>query len=489
MPLRGMEPAPEEDADRDAAPAEGQPPPSADGMVLSRTQSPRAAEALGLAGEEARKKDAALEQAAAEATLEEQLQRDIDAVQREIESATPRASAAPEPRALEEQTPEQLHLQALGAEESRLVELIASLQQQTSQAESVLQGVRSRMAELRHEQEQRARAEGEEGVPRGSDHRADRERVAGEPEAEEAKEDDDVDAQSATASMDGDSDHATDASSGSDDGDCESGDGSGSDGSSNSSSGSGSSSSDDDFGAPEPSIFNVRLVRAPGRRQPQPRTRLEVSARGLSIGRRLPGVTTGEPTEIEGWGWSHIKSWEKTPSGVNFNVTGIGTFAFGTVRAGAILGAVSQQIEYLVALRDANPEYKAQARRRQQAAQLAALGADQAEAEKAMAETGDFCVAASVLGIQNEVGRFVRSPVGLPNRSNDCFWLSTVQCLRHLPGFAQAVTGSVESALLRPPRNVAHALANLFLRMERQHEEQCLPLRDRSEFLTGIEPN
>ena len=150
---------------------------------------------------------------------------------------------------------------------------------------------------------------------------------------------------------------------------------------------------------------------------------------------------------------------------------------------------VSQQIEYLVALRDANPEYKAQARRRQQAAQLAALGADQAEAEKAMAETGDFCVAASVLGIQNEVGRFVRSPVGLPNRSNDCFWLSTVQCLRHLPGFAQAVTGSVESALLRPPRNVAHALANLFLRMERQHEEQCLPLRDRSEFLTGIEPN
>ena len=156
---------------------------------------------------------------------------------------------------------------------------------------------------------------------------------------------------------------------------------------------------------------------------------------------------------------------------------------------GAILGAVNQQIEYLVALRDANPEYKVQARRRQQAAQLAALGADQAEAEKAMAETGDFCAAASVLGIQNEVGRFVRSPVGLPNRSNDCFWLSTVQCLRHLPGFAQAVTGSVESALLRPPRNVAHALANLFLRMERQHEEQCLPLRDRSEFLTGIEPN
>ena len=344
-----MEPAPEEGApeeaaDRDAAPAEGQPPPSADGMVLSRTQSPRAAEALGLAGEEARKKDAALEQAAAEATLEEQLQRDIDAVQREIESATPRASAAPEPRALEEQTPEQLHLQALGAEESRLVERIASLQQQTSQAESVLQGVRSRMAELRHEQEQRARAVGEEGVPGGSDHRADRDRAAGESEAEEAKGDD-VDAQSATTdSMDGDSDHAADASSGSDgDGDHEKdagggggdsdGDGSGSDGSSSGSSGS-SSSDDDDFGAPEPSIFNVRLVRAPGRRQPQPRTRLEVSARGLSIGRRLPGVTTGEPTEIEGWDWSHIKSWEKTPSGVNFNVTGIGTFAFGTVRAG-----------------------------------------------------------------------------------------------------------------------------------------------------------
>ena len=336
--------APEEAADRDAAPAEGQPPPSADGMVLSRTQSPRAAEALGLAGEEARKKDAALEQAAAEATLEEQLQRDIDAVQREIESATPRASAAPEPRALEEQTPEQLHLQALGAEESRLVERIASLQQQTSQAESVLQGVRSRMAELRHEQEQRARAVGEEGVPGGSDHRADRERAAGGSEAEEAKGDD-VDAQSATTdSMDGDSDHAADASSGSDgDGDHEKdagggggdsdGDGSGSDGSSSGSSGS-SSSDDDDFGAPEPSIFNVRLVRAPGRRQPQPRTRLEVSARGLSIGRRLPGVTTGEPTEIEGWDWSHIKSWEKTPSGVNFNVTGIGTFAFGTVRAG-----------------------------------------------------------------------------------------------------------------------------------------------------------
>lgn len=38
-----------------------------------------------------------------------------------------------------------------------------------------------------------------------------------------------------------------------------------------------------------------------------------------------------------------------------------------------------------------------------------------------------------------------RSPVGLPNRCNDCFWLAALQCLRHTPGFQEAVSSSLEA--------------------------------------------
>jgi ubiquitin C-terminal hydrolase len=135
-----------------------------------------------------------------------------------------------------------------------------------------------------------------------------------------------------------------------------------------------------------------------------------------------------------------------------------------------------QQINYVLALQQADPAREA---RQHSVRQLTALGVHQTDAVEALkAAGGDFRQAAQALDFDLQVAsRFVRAPIGLPNRSNDCFWLATVQCLRHVPGFAQTVTACTERALQRPPLNVAHALANLLLRMERQREADYLSLR------------
>eukprot|EP01043_Picozoa_sp_COSAG02_P050030 COSAG02_NODE_5092_length_4640_cov_3.630478_2_plen_558_part_00 len=140
-----------------------------------------------------------------------------------------------------------------------------------------------------------------------------------------------------------------------------------------------------------------------------------------------------------------------------------------------------RQINFILAAQKADPARVAHDRAVQH---LMMLGVNQTEAAAVVTITkGDFRAAAQALDFQLRVARSVRAPIGLPNRSNDCFWLATVQCLRHLPGFAQTVTMSTENALQRPPVNVAHALANLLLRMERQREadhlsSRCLELID-----------
>jgi len=56
--------------------------------------------------------------------------------------------------------------------------------------------------------------------------------------------------------------------------------------------------------------------------------------------------------------------------------------------------------------------------------------------------------------------------VGLPNRGNDCFWLAAVQCLRHTPGFAAAISGALDAP--EPPEpDLAGALARLLQAMDR----------------------
>lgn len=45
--------------------------------------------------------------------------------------------------------------------------------------------------------------------------------------------------------------------------------------------------------------------------------------------------------------------------------------------------------------------------------------------------------------------------VGLPNRSgSDCFWLSTLQCIRHAPGYVDSLRQCTAAAAEQPVRNI-----------------------------------
>lgn len=176
-------------------------------------------------------------------------------------------------------------------------------------------------------------------------------------------------------------------------------------------------------------------------------------------------------------------------TGIQFAITGVGTYSFRTTKVDEIIEAVMQQINYILAAQKADPAQEARLRVTQQ---LIRLGVHQREASAvAEATNGDFRAAAQALDFELDVAQYVRAPIGLPNRCNDCFWLATVQCLRHLPGFARAVTTSMETALQRPPVNVAHALANLLLRMERQRDADYLSSRcpELGDFIGTCERN
>jgi len=69
-------------------------------------------------------------------------------------------------------------------------------------------------------------------------------------------------------------------------------------------------------------------------------------------------------------------------------------------------------------------------------------------------------------------------PVGLPNRGADCFWLATLQCLRHTPGFLAALSDSVPSGPhATGASNLAEALAGLLRAMEiAEIDRSSLPL-------------
>lgn len=54
----------------------------------------------------------------------------------------------------------------------------------------------------------------------------------------------------------------------------------------------------------------------------------------------------------------------------------------------------------------------------------------------------------------------VSRPVGLPNRQNDCFWLATLQCLRHTPGFVEALAPA-SPAPSTSAANLLEAVAHL----------------------------
>eukprot|EP00927_Polykrikos_kofoidii_P028229 TRINITY_DN24688_c0_g1_i1.p1 TRINITY_DN24688_c0_g1~~TRINITY_DN24688_c0_g1_i1.p1 ORF type:complete len:674 (+),score=85.72 TRINITY_DN24688_c0_g1_i1:114-2135(+) len=61
----------------------------------------------------------------------------------------------------------------------------------------------------------------------------------------------------------------------------------------------------------------------------------------------------------------------------------------------------------------------------------------------------------------------VGRPVGLPNRSNDCFWLAALQCLRHSPNFPRVLSAALPASHLNTqPQNLNQALAKLLLSME-----------------------
>jgi len=64
-------------------------------------------------------------------------------------------------------------------------------------------------------------------------------------------------------------------------------------------------------------------------------------------------------------------------------------------------------------------------------------------------------------------------PVGLPNRSCDCFWLATMQCLRHTSGFLGALSGSVVDDG-RPVANLAQAVAGLLRAMQLADPGGCV---------------
>eukprot|EP00929_Paragymnodinium_shiwhaense_P079118 TRINITY_DN41133_c0_g1_i1.p1 TRINITY_DN41133_c0_g1~~TRINITY_DN41133_c0_g1_i1.p1 ORF type:complete len:574 (+),score=146.09 TRINITY_DN41133_c0_g1_i1:126-1847(+) len=86
----------------------------------------------------------------------------------------------------------------------------------------------------------------------------------------------------------------------------------------------------------------------------------------------------------------------------------------------------------------------------------------------------------------------VGRPVGLPNRSNDCFWLAALQCLRHAPGFTAAMSLALPRSDDDTPENLVEAVALLFAKMEAAEQEgklqeDCPVLRDlRSELMKAL---
>eukprot|EP01050_Picozoa_sp_SAG11_P026484 SAG11_NODE_6355_length_1329_cov_1.760163_1_plen_245_part_00 len=58
--------------------------------------------------------------------------------------------------------------------------------------------------------------------------------------------------------------------------------------------------------------------------------------------------------------------------------------------------------------------------------------------------------------------------VGLPNRSCDCFWNATLQCLRHTPKLQRIILESSQPRPgVLPGKNLLHAFANLLLCMDK----------------------
>lgn len=172
-----------------------------------------------------------------------------------------------------------------------------------------------------------------------------------------------------------------------------------------------------------------------------------------------------------------------------FAITEVGSYDFRTKKADEIVEATMRQINFILAARNAEP---ARVAHDQAIKHLMLLGVSQRRAAEVVELTkGDFRAAAQELNFELQVATSVRAPIGLPNRSNDCFWLATIQCLRHLPRFARMVTSSTERALQRPPVNVAHALANLLLRMERQRDADHLSSRcpELNDFIRICERN
>lgn len=56
----------------------------------------------------------------------------------------------------------------------------------------------------------------------------------------------------------------------------------------------------------------------------------------------------------------------------------------------------------------------------------------------------------------------VRRAVGLRNRNTDCFWIAALQCLRHTPGFAKALTPAIQEA----DATLVGALGRVFYAMQ-----------------------
>lgn len=514
--------------------------------VLARTRSPRAIEALEQASAEARKKGAVLEETAAQEQVVQHLQRDIDAVQREIETATPRASTMLR----------QSQLRDALARELALEQRISRLREELLDAQTELQGAKRQSASLRQELEEQlwqqqehaaaaaTAAAGEDG--HGNDKEdgqneatagpSQRQPDQGEGEEEGSDETGTSDeghraegTEQGTPDRGGseiDSEKCVDQTSSS-----ENSSTSESAESDVESDASDSSDETDDERGPPPTAFSVYLqekrdvylhgttdVRSTVRR-----VRLEISMRGISVKGYSEGQRVG-PEEFC-YRWPQVRNWTPSATGkvsdgigcyafllclpymhlhnswlscklfgyvvcadIQFKITDVGVYLFRTKRSKEIIEAVMKQINYILAkqkaaVQKADPVIAARDRA---VRQLMLLGVPQRTAAATVEATlGNFRAAAEALDFELQVAPYVGSPIGLPNRSNDCFWLATLQCLRHLPGFAHTVTASMECALQRPPVNVAHALANLLLRMEREEYADHLSSRcpELSEFI------
>lgn len=82
---------------------------------------------------------------------------------------------------------------------------------------------------------------------------------------------------------------------------------------------------------------------------------------------------------------------------------------------------------------------------------------------------GDNASAAVTPGVRVRVSR----PVGLPNRSNDCFWLAALQALRHTPGFVTTLSSAITDR--ESSGDMCEALARLMQHMEFAEAEASVP--------------